>query len=43
LLVIVAKEVEKAMQGKNPELGAFRVARRAGLASGDPPRDDNVS
>ena len=43
LLVIVSEEVEKAVQSKNPELGAFRVARRAGLAPGDASRDDDVS
>jgi len=43
LLVIVSEEVEEAVQGKNPELGAFRVARGAGLAPGDASGDDDVS
>ena len=43
MLVIVSKEVEEAVQGKNPELGALGVARRAGLAPGDASRDDDVS
>jgi len=41
-LVIVAQKVQQAVQGENPELGAFRVARCAGLASGDTSRDDDV-
>jgi hypothetical protein len=43
VLVIVSEEVEEAVQSKNPELGAFRVARRAGLAPGNASRDDDVS
>ena len=43
VLVIVSEEVEEAVQSQNPELGAFRVARRAGLAPGDASRDDDIS
>jgi hypothetical protein len=42
-LVIVAEEMQKAMQGKNPEFGAFGVAGRAGLAFGHASRDHDVA
>ena len=42
LFVIVAEEVQEAVQGEDPELGAFRVTRCAGLVFGDTSRDDDV-
>ena len=39
MLVIVAEEMQEAVQGEDPELGGFGVPRRASLTPGHAARD----